>query len=71
MRVIIFDTETNGLPKMGNKSAPDPVTQPYVCQLSWLVYDDVTEKLYTKDYIIRLIIILQQRLASLNLGMTS
>ena len=39
---------------MGNKSAPDPITWPYICQLSWLVFDDVTEKLYTKDYIIRL-----------------
>ena len=24
MRVIVFDTETNGLPKGGNKSRPDP-----------------------------------------------
>ena len=54
MRVIVFDTETNGLPKGGNKSPPNPYTWPYVCQLSWLVFDDVTEKLYTRDYIIRL-----------------
>ena len=54
MRLLIFDTETTGLPKKGNKSKPDPMTWPHVCQLSWLVFDDVTEKLFTKDYIIRL-----------------
>jgi len=54
MKIIIFDTETNGLPKKGNKSSPNPDTWPYVCQLSWLVFDDVTKKLYTRDYIIKL-----------------
>ena len=54
MKIIVFDTETNGLPKMGNKSSPDPITWPHVCQLSWLVFDDVTGKFYTKDYIIKL-----------------
>ena len=51
MRVIVFDTETNGLPKGGNRSKPDPYTWPYVCQLSWLVFDDVTEN-YIREIIL-------------------
>ena len=54
MKIIVFDTETTGLPKKGNKSVPDPDTWPYICQISWLVFDDVTEKFYTRDYIIKL-----------------
>ncbi len=54
MKVFIFDTETNGLIK-GKYAKPYEVDLfPYVCQLSWLVYDDKTNDYFTKDYIIKL-----------------
>ena len=54
MRVIVFDTETTGLPKCRKASPENSELWPYVCQISWLVYDDKTEEMFTKDYIIRL-----------------
>jgi len=38
MKVLVFDTETTGLPK-GYPSIYDTTKWPYVVQLSWLVYD--------------------------------
>ena len=54
MKIIIFDTETTGLPK--SKKAPPSKTSlwPYVCQVSWLVFDDSDGTFYTKDYIVKL-----------------
>jgi DNA polymerase III epsilon subunit-like protein len=54
MRVIVFDTETTGLPK-GRKADPaNSSLYPYICQISWLVFDDATGNAYTKDYIVKL-----------------
>ena len=54
MKIIVFDTETTGLPK--SRKAPPSKTSlwPYVCQVSWLVYDDSNGKFYTKDFIVKL-----------------
>ena len=54
MRVIVFDTETTGLPKFKKASPARSELYPYICQISWLVYDDKTDKVYTRDYIIKL-----------------
>ena len=54
MKIIVFDTETTGLPK--SRKAPPSKTSlwPYVCQVSWLVYDDSNGTFYTKDFIVKL-----------------
>lgn len=54
MRFIVFDTETTGLPKFRKAHPSKSELYPYICQMSWLVYDDKTEKLYTRDYIVKL-----------------
>ena len=45
MRVIVFDTETTGLPKNKNISPSEHSYWPYIVQLSWLMYDDATKQL--------------------------
>lgn len=54
MRVIVFDTETTGLPKFRKAHPSKSELYPYICQFSWLVYDDKTNEFYTRDYIIKL-----------------
>ncbi len=54
MRFIVYDTETTGLPKYRKAPPSKSDLYPYICQMSWLVYDDKTEKLHTRDYIIKL-----------------
>ena len=54
MRILIFDTETTGLPP---KHTPTNQTDkwPHVVQLSWVIYNDVTKQVEEdKDYIISL-----------------
>lgn len=54
MRVLIFDTETTGLPP---KNIPTNHSDkwPYVIQLSWVIYNDETKQVEEeKDYIISL-----------------
>ena len=54
MRVLIFDTETTGLPP---KNTPTNQTDkwPYVVQLSWAIYNEDTKQIEDeKDYIISL-----------------
>tara|TARA_Y100000813_G_scaffold194955_1_gene176028 strand:- start:94 stop:756 length:663 start_codon:yes stop_codon:yes gene_type:complete len=45
MKVIVFDTETTGLPKNRKSNPQNTELFPYVCQLSWLVYDDNVGKI--------------------------
>lgn len=45
MKVIVFDTETTGLPKDRHSKPENTHLFPYVCQLSWLVYDDTVGKI--------------------------
>lgn len=55
MRFIVFDTETTGLPKNKKASVENSDAWPYIVQISWLIYDDVKEKIpKIKDYIIKL-----------------
>ena len=44
MKILVFDTETTGLPKYGAK-LPNTQLYPYIVQFSWLVYDDSTMKI--------------------------
>jgi DNA polymerase III epsilon subunit-like protein len=39
MRVLVFDTETTGLPEGRNPSIFDTEKWPHVVQLSWILYD--------------------------------
>jgi hypothetical protein len=50
--ILVFDTETTGLPDKKNK---DLVNQPYIVQFSYIVFDVINENV-TKvvDHIIRL-----------------
>lgn len=41
MRILVFDTETTGLPEGKNPSIFDTDKWPHVIQLSWIVYDTV------------------------------
>lgn len=54
MRVLVFDTETTGLPKTKILS-PDTLDKwPHIVQLSYIVYDlSLNEIIETKDYIIK------------------
>jgi DNA polymerase III subunit epsilon len=56
MKVLILDTETTGLPDYKNRLLKTPkwyTIYPDVVQISWILYDDETFKIYdVKDYII-------------------
>jgi DNA polymerase III epsilon subunit-like protein len=55
MKVLIFDTETTGLPVDQNASLQDSAKWPYIIQLSFIVLDtDTKEILEYSDSIIRL-----------------
>ena len=43
MKVLVFDTETTGLPTERNASISDLKAWPYIVQLSYILYD-VDEK---------------------------
>ena len=53
MKVLIFDTETTGLPKERNPSIYDTQKWPHIIQLSYIVYDNETNDIITveDDYI--------------------
>jgi DNA polymerase III epsilon subunit-like protein len=40
MKVLVFDTETNGLPKGINPSITDTQNWPHILQISFILYDD-------------------------------
>ena len=51
----MYSTETTGLPKERNAKPENSHLFPYVCQLSWLIYDDETGQIVKiADKIIRL-----------------
>ena len=53
--VIVFDTETTGLPSKYNAKVTEPGVWPYIVQFSWIVYDIETMDMVKKeDYIIKL-----------------
>ena len=52
MRILLFDTETTGLPP--SKRNLDPTTWPYIVQLSYLILDtDTLQILKRYDEIVR------------------
>ena len=54
MKILVFDTETTGLPKR-NASPEETYLFPYIVQLSWMVFDIGTNKVKAlKDKIVRL-----------------
>lgn len=55
MKILIFDTETTGLPTERNPSILETEKWPYIVQLSFILYDDITNKIdYYSDEIIKL-----------------
>ena len=54
MKIMIFDTETTGLPPK-NRQCMDPAQWPHIVQLSYLIYDTDADKIQDfKDVIISL-----------------
>jgi len=54
MKVLVFDTETTGLPQTKILSSDTLDKWPHIVQLSYIVYDvSLNEIIETKDYIIR------------------
>jgi len=53
MKVFVFDTETSGLPDVGNPSIYKTFSWPYIVQLSYIIYDSDTNHLWAleDDYI--------------------
>ena len=55
MKIIVFDTETTGLPEDIKASTEKTELWPYIVQFSWLIYDDVTKKVSNiNNHIIKL-----------------
>ena len=54
MKLVIFDTETTGLPKARNPSTDGPNNWPHLVSISWVVLDsDTNEILKERNYIIK------------------
>ena len=49
MKVLVFDTETTGLPKDYNTSILDTENWPYIVQFSYILYDTTTSKILVKE----------------------
>jgi DNA polymerase-3 subunit epsilon len=55
MKVLVFDTETTGLPADQNAPITDSAKWPYIIQLSFMVFDTETKEILEySDHIIRL-----------------
>lgn len=55
MRILVFDTETTGLPKTKNINKDTVHLWPYIVQFSYIIFDTELNTLITmKDYIIRI-----------------
>ena len=55
MKILIFDTETTGLPKTKDLDYSTLTLWPYIVQLSYLIYDTETYKLVKiRDHILKL-----------------
>ena len=52
MKVLVFDTETTGLPEKRNTSILETEKWPYIVQISWVAYDTETESYEMEDHII-------------------
>lgn len=53
MKIIVFDTETTGLPEGRNTSILDTEKWPYIVQISWILYDtDACQVLNMQDHIV-------------------
>ena len=53
MRLLIFDTETTGLPKNRN-DASEPNNWPHIVSISWVIFDTITNNIVKqKSYIIK------------------
>ena len=54
MKIIVFDTETTGLPESRNTSILETDKWPYIVQISWVLYDcEKMEVLNVQDHIIK------------------
>lgn len=54
MKLLVFDTETTGLPKTRKLNMYSLNFWPYIVQFSYIIFDDVTNRiLKVKDYIIK------------------
>ena len=54
MKILVFDTETTGLPETRNTSILETEKWPYIVQISWILYDsDINEIVAVIDYIIK------------------
>lgn len=54
MKLLVFDTETTGLPKKKELNIHSLDSWPYIVQFSYIIYDDVTNRiLKIKDYVIK------------------
>lgn len=54
MKLLIFDTETTGLPKNRQPAARGPNNWPHIVSISWIVLDtDTNTELKTASYIIK------------------
>jgi len=51
MRVIVFDTETTGLPISWEASADDVNNWPRIVEIAWLVLDGHAKKLYVRQVV--------------------
>ena len=55
MKIIIFDTETTGLPANKKVSPQESDAWPYIVQFSWFIYDDVAKQIMgINNHIIKL-----------------
>ena len=54
MKLLIFDTETTGLPRNKTSASQSPNNWPHIVSISWLILDTETnEELISKSYIVR------------------
>ena len=52
MREVIIDTETTGLPRDRRGRIDDSSNWPHIVQLSWILYDNETNRLFKSNDII-------------------
>lgn len=54
MKLLIFDTETTGLPKSRKPSKEEPNNWPHIVSISWVILDSETNKIESeKSYIVK------------------
>jgi DNA polymerase III epsilon subunit-like protein len=54
MKILIFDTETTGLPKSRKASQEEPNNWPHIVSISWVILDSKTNKVQKeRSYIIK------------------